>query len=542
MSATPPVATAPDASASTPAPALMGASAGLLRVLIAADRLTASVQLGGFGTRNYHLPTAEVIGQLLAKSGVVLNDAVRKTVLDVLAAAGAKLRGAPDESATAPQPTGAPDAPTFVVASGRPAADALDATFAWTPELAAEATNLYTLHLRRQVSAGTVLGSVVPARPAVAGVDVFGKALPAARAAGRELRIGAGTQRAAATTAGTADVVSATADGFALLEHGELRIEPVQVVPGDVDPATGPLEVDRHVHVRGTVLAKAVVHAKGSLTVDGDVEAADISAGGDVAVRGGVFGNQCEGRIRASGAIAARIFKEADVRGGGDLSLEAEILGSRIQIAGRLTGEATIIGGEVQAREGLSVRTVGSDAGVPTAVSCGPEIEALRRIRQIDREMQDLAKAAGQIRQTVQPLLANVKRLLPAQRERATELLCRADELDLQARALAEEREQVLRDSTPRGRPTLVASELIHPGTQLRIGSRQVRVHHPISGPVEIEVRKVNGVQELVATHPRTGTTTMLLSTEVDLDAAPAAATPAGRKEEVHASGKKIGA
>lgn len=300
----------------------------------------------------------------------------------------------------------------------------------------------------------------------------------------------------------------------------ESALRPEVLVFEDVDLGTGGVAADGDVEVRGTVRTGARIRTPGSLRVGRAMEAADVEVGGSITVRGGIFGHKGAGRIRAGSEITAHLLHEARLEAGGDVRIEQEILHSRVHAQGRLTAErGAVIGGEIYARDGVEVRVLGCAAGVPTGVAVGLAVSTLRRVRKAERQGRELQKSAEYMRQLVQPLLANARRLSPEQRERATELLCKVDELELQIARLEQEAQHCREDGRPRGTPQVRAHAALHAGVRVGIGAREARLHRLMHGPLAIELRKVKDVTEIVAVNQRTGSVVVLPSNEVDLDA-----------------------
>jgi uncharacterized protein (DUF342 family) len=317
------------------------------------------------------------------------------------------------------------------------------------------------------------------------------------------------------------DVV-AESDGRVALEGDTIRLYDVLDVRGDVDFASGSIESVVDVKVHGTVRTNFHVRTTKSLTVDKLIEAAEVDAGENVAVRGGVFGHDGHGHVRAGGSVSANFINEMSVEAVGDVLFQKEVLNSHIRSDGQVLGEhGAIIGGSIYAREGVRARVVGSDAGVTTRLAVGTDLALLRRARKMEQQVRELEKGAGQLRQIIKPLMANLKRLVPAQREQVTELMCKADEIDIQIEQLLREREELLARGAPRGTPYVQVTEGLHAGVRLQMGLRQVIVNRRLHGPVKIEVRKVDDVTEVVAINQRTASVTVLPSSEADLDTEP---------------------
>lgn len=490
-----------------------------VKLLVADNRLQAWLQPLGLTTAGFSPPTIEDVQIVLDAVKFAVTPEVKKRLEEFvqLCTEGAKL---PPETRASKVPE------KFLIAEGRPAVNAEDGRFEWSPELARklakpdadEQVDYFSVNAIVSVSRGTVVGRVHPPTEGAPSVDVFGVERPPRKPHGTPVKLGPGLRLGGDSGM---DVV-AESDGRIAEENGKYRLYDVLEVPGDVDFSSGSVDAVVDVLVRGTVRANFHVRTDKSLTVDRLIEAADVSVGGDVTVRGGLFGQDGRGHVKAGGKVTANFINEMRVEAGGDICFEKEILNSKVRAKGKLLGErGTIIGGQIHAREGVQARVLGSDANVETHVGTGTDVNILRRVRQGERREKELQRGADQIRQAIKPLMANIKRLLPAQRERVTELMSKSDEIELQITDNRQERERLLKEAAPQGNPGILVVEAAHPGTHLTIGVREVRLQKLLHGPVKIELRKVENVTQVVAVNQRTASITVLPSTDVDLDAPP---------------------
>jgi len=500
-------------------------SAGL-KVTVSEDHLKVWVELGCAAAPGAPAPTAAQLLAALKGAHVAINEAVQKRVEELVAAC----------SGAGPRPG------KFLVAEGRAPQEAQDGTFEWALELRSKTAqsgdgdkvDYFAVSAIVTVAADTLLGRTLPPKDGQTGVDVHGRELLPRKAKGTPLKAGPGVK----FVAGDAEQVVAVRDGRVMLPPGQIRVEEVLALPHDVDFGSGSVEACVDVLVQGTIRANFRVHTTKSLTVKRAIEAADVTAGGDITVLGGIFGQEGAGTVRAGGSVSALLLNEVDLRASGDVRFQKEALNSRLHAGGRLLGQTgTLIGGQAYAREGIEVRVLGSEAGVATSVATGVDVNILRRTHPMEVEIKELRKSAEQIRQAVQPLMANLKRLLPAQRERATELLCKADDLDARVYDLRKEAERLVQQGTPQGTPHVVVADALHPGVTVGIGTRETRIQRFVPGPVKIEMRKIADVTEMVAVNQRTASVTVLPSTEVDLDAPPTD-EPKGAKHESRAAAR----
>ena len=490
-----------------------------IRVVVSEDRLKAWVKLQGASKPDFEPPNADDMLAALEASRIEITDPIRQRA----AAAAAKCAELA-EAASKDSPPKYPDG--FLLAEGRAAVDAEDGRFEWAPELKeslnqaddADQIDYFSVNAIVTVTEGTSVGFLIPPKEAEPGVDVYGNPLPARKPKGIVLKLGPGLKLADEKTGA---LVAETAGRIAN-EAGRVRLHDVLEIPGDVDFESGSVEAVVDVSIRGTVRSNFKVHTTKSLSVDRVIEAADVEVDGDVSVRGGVFGHDGHGSVKVGGSISASFFNETRIDARGTIRFVKEVLNSRVRTFGQLVGEhGTIIGGYVWAREGIEVRVIGSDAGVATIVAVGTDVDMLRRTRKMEKRVIALQKSAEQIRQAIAPLLANLKRLGPAQRERATELMSKADEIDLEVGDIEDERQKMLREGNPEKPPSVLVNEVLYPGTRLMIGAREARFQRILHGPARIELRKVKSATSLVAVNQRTGSVTVLPATDVDLDQPP---------------------
>lgn len=508
-----------------------------VKVVVSDDRLKAHIHLIGTSTPSWRAPTAAETLAALQQARILVTDAVRANV-DALVAeceAAAAKRESAGGKLELPE--------SFVVAEGTPSRNAKDGRFEWSEAMKAvdqptdehDRVDYFAVSAITSVSAGTEVGRIIPPEDGTVGEDVYGEPKQPRKPHGAAVKLGAGL----APASDGSNRVIAQMDGRVLEVGGEVRLSETLEISGDIDFNSGSIDAVIDVHVGGVVRAGFSVKTTRCLIVDKLIEAAEVDVGENIVVRGGVFGRDGHGFVQAGGEIAAAFFDEARVKARGDIRFNKEILNSRIRTLGRLASDrGTIIGGDVHARNGIEVSVLGSEANVITPVSIGTDVNALRRSRQMEREVKELQKSADHIRQTIQPLMANLKRLTPEQRERVTELMCKADEIELKQMDVDEAREKLMAEATPEAPASLLLRTVAHPGTHIVIEGREVTVQRPLHGPVRVELRKVKSATEVVAVNQNTGSITVLPAVDVDLDVPPEEETPAQEGVPEHESDK----
>ncbi len=447
--------------------------------------------------------TADEVHAELRAANVAVDDAVHAEVKEFLE------RAKMDELGVLP----------VLVAEGRPPEEGHPGRFTWTEPPAAPSdddhVNHRTFNRIRTVEKDEVIGQVIPPEPGKPGRDIHGNNVPPrknpdpVKLAGH-VRLAEDGRTAIAESAGRV-----------VYEGNKLHILPVLEIAGDVDFESGNLDSTSDVSIPGTVRDLFEVVCQKNVTIGGAVEAAKVDAGDDVVVHGGILGRG-QGVVRAGGRILAKFCDEAHLEAGGDVEITREAINSYVYTAGKLLAErAAIIGGEVYAREGAEVRNIGSDACVPTRIVVGIDPRVLKKCRQIEAECAKKQEAAGKIRNLVKPLMANLKRLLPSQREQATSLLYQADEVEESIKARLVEREELLAAGRPAAPPCVTVQTRIAQNACVVIDGHETVVHAELKGPVKIERRKVDNVTETVAVNLLTASVITLNSYDMDLSTVP---------------------
>ena len=96
---------------------------------------------------------------------------------------------------------------------------------------------------------------------------------------------------------------------------------------GNVNLASGNISFDGTVHVEGEIAPGMKVHATGDIIVNGVVDGAELDAGGDIQIGGGVI---AQAKVRAAGSVSARFAENAQIYAGstisiGDMALQCDL-------------------------------------------------------------------------------------------------------------------------------------------------------------------------------------------------------------------------
>ncbi len=473
-----------------------------IEVVVSTDRLQALVRLGP------HVRSDSVsrddLRAALVTAGVVLTPEVEAR-LDELVALLQSQAPAPEE---------------YLVADNPPPGEPIDARLEWAEALKGRqrgqpacdgSVNHYDRNGVVGVQADEVIGRIVPSRPGRPAVDVRGQTLAAREPV--EITVGANVELAE-----DGQTVRAGRAGHIVFQDDTLSVEEVFEVRQDVDFGTGNIDTGGDVVVRGSVMDLFRVRSGKNIEVDGFVYTAFLEAAGDILVRGGVHGHG-KARLQAGGRIETKICGDAIFEVGGDFVFQRQCTNCCVR-ADRVVAPAGILmGGYCHARNTIEVQDIGSDAHVRVLVSVGVSAATVARIARMASDARERREGADKIRESLAPLVREMRRLSPEHRERVTELMFQADRAETEARQLDEQQEELARDTAPQVEPAVIVGGSLHRGVTIAISGRMTTLDSEIRGPVRIVARKTDGVTVLVATDTNSGNATVLPTRRLAADA-----------------------
>jgi len=248
------------------------------------------------------------------------------------------------------------------------------------------------------VEAGTPLMRRKAASPGRAGLDVLGQVLPAQT--GKE-RTYSKSCEGVEPDPQDPNVLRAALRGHPVLIPQGIKVDPTLRLK-EVNLSTGNVDFDGSVEVAGDVTSGFVVKATGDILVRGTVEKADIRAGKNLTIQGGVVGEDVglndetkpilRTRLRAGGNLSAAFVSLAELRAGRDLSLReysmhATLGAGRDLLLGQPSGKGCLIGGRAQAGRAVVANIIGSEASVATEVSAGRAPQKRRLLARLRQEL-----------------------------------------------------------------------------------------------------------------------------------------------------------
>lgn len=188
-------------------------------------------------------------------------------------------------------------------------------------------------------------------------------------------------------------------DGRATYQNEKLSVENELVVDGDVSVITGDIHYANDVRIRGNVLAgMSVTSTKGSIIVDGYVEAAQLQAKKEIVLKSGMQGN-FRGKLIAGGSISGKFFEQATLESGEDISANA-IMNCTVKAVRDVTVNGRfgiIVGGSIQAERRISATIIGNMSEVKTVVTAGIESDLFAKLSSVEKRRKTIEEELGKI-------------------------------------------------------------------------------------------------------------------------------------------------
>lgn len=187
--------------------------------------------------------------------------------------------------------------------------------------------------------------------------------------------------------------------GELLVDGNHYEVRPGHTVDGDVDLHSGNVKFPGTVTVKGSVRSGFYVMATGAIHIGELVEAALLSADGEIVVNQGVKGGG-KGVLRTKSEIGLTFAEQATLLAVGTIQCRGSLMHCEVKTNGKLRmvgDKGRILGGRVRCREGLETYDLGSERGMKTVVEFGQDYLIADRIEKEEQEMEKLKKEITRI-------------------------------------------------------------------------------------------------------------------------------------------------
>lgn len=373
-----------------------------------------------------------------------------------------------------------------VVATGQPAVNGNDGYYEFffqqdvssSPKILDDGSvDYYDTKVFEWVEKDTVLATYTPATLGKYGYRVNGTLLTPIR--GKELPPLKG--RGFYLSEDKHSYISAMAGKVAMIDTNTIEVSKMYLVDGDVDVSTGNIDFNGDLHIEGDVLAGFTISATGSICIDGHVEKADITCGGDLIIKKGVQGGGGAHFI-VGGDLKGTFFETTNLVVGGDVEANY-ILNCTVDCSGCVVikgQRGSIIGGKTRASSGITSQTVGNISETPTYLEAGVTKELTdqytslcSQISKVYGELQSIQKGIDDIDK--QPTLTD--KIIEFRRKLGIACEMKTNEFE----SLKDNRREFLEKMENAKQSSVLVNGRIFPGSQIWINSSKYSVDTEIA-------------------------------------------------------------
>lgn len=176
-------------------------------------------------------------------------------------------------------------------------------------------------------------------------------------------------------------------NGWLHAREGTLAVSDIFEVHGDVDLGVGDISTESAVRVHGGVTGGRKITSRGDVEILGLVEEAEVRAGGNVYLKGGMAGAD-NSLVLAGKDLYASFVQHGRVEAEGDIVVDGPIMGCDVSASGKVvqSGRGALVGGAARAREEISANNAGSEGAMPTEIILGYDpFESRRKAAEFKR-------------------------------------------------------------------------------------------------------------------------------------------------------------
>jgi len=332
------------------------------------------------------------------------------------------------------------------------------------------------------VSAGQIIGRIVPPTDGEEGRNVLGQPIPCKKGQPIDPRFDE-----TIVVNAEAELV-AQLDGVFLREGARATIRATLEVPGYVDFSTGNIDFHGNVIVRKGVRDLFHIRSTGGIDIKALVEAATLDCDEDLILAGGMAGRE-HGFIRCKGNVIARHLNGTNLEVQGDLLFEKEMINCNATVRGSVKSpKGALIGGSLAGARDLELAVLGSSAGVDTTLQLGSLSLLRARACKLDDVVLQLGYVLQALLQQRQQLVPAAKRQQQGGRDRLAKVIEDIRNADEQMKEAKRKRDEAAALIETLLAFKVTISSMLHVGVIFAISRQPLRVFMDVIGPLSITI------------------------------------------------------
>lgn len=207
-------------------------------------------------------------------------------------------------------------------------------------------------------------------------------------------------------------VYSCECDGQVSVDGKIINVFPNYIVEGDVDFGSGNIDFNGNILIKGMILAGFEVKATGDITVLKNVESANIAAGRDLKILGGVICRNNNGKITCGRDLYASHLQNSNVEVQGDVYIGNSCVQSTVFCNGKMflqNQKGAIIGGLTSALGGIESKNIGNDFGTKTEIIVGSDFLVQKTSTQLRNVIKVYKENIQKIDSVLLPFMNQIK-------------------------------------------------------------------------------------------------------------------------------------
>lgn len=252
----------------------------------------------------------------------------------------------------------------------------------------------------QKVRAGDVIYQIIAPTAPVDGMNVRGVVKKGWEGKTPKLPIGKNTAFNEDKTA-----LVALVDGQLSFSNGIFRVDQLLQIDQDVDSSTGNLDAIGSINISGNVFDGFTVKATADILVRGSVAGAQLIAGGNIQIMGGVNGSY-KGTLTAAGTVSCKYLENCTVSAGGTVKTDS-VINSTVTCGDKVivtAGRGAIIGSAVTCFKGVEARVIGNERNLLTKIIMGSDPKLAEEMRTLRQEIKELSRKSEEYEKNIQYL------------------------------------------------------------------------------------------------------------------------------------------
>ncbi|MGZ4994283.1 MAG: DUF342 domain-containing protein [Methylobacter sp.] len=279
------------------------------------------------------------------------------------------------------------------------------------------------------------------------------------------------------------DLLVSAIIGQPLLIPNGVIVSPTITVP-QVNISSGNLSFDGTINILGDVMEGMKVYALNDIFIGGTVEAAEIEAGGNISIKGGVIGHvdaggastiSARGKISCKGSVSARFAKYVTIEVGTSIVIEEYSMNNQLTamnqiLVGKPGGKkGLIIGGNTRAMMLVQAVSMGSDAGIKTYIQAGLNPHTQEQLSSLNRKIEANENNQEDVKKIITFIENNPEKDKNGLLDKARRTL---DKLTIEITQYQTDKEDLLAEMSFAEYAKIIVEKSICNGVEIRIGNQ----------------------------------------------------------------------